>query len=99
MAGVTTSLGAKEFTSIGRHWWRRLLEAARVVWGRGAKKSSGVLSYLISTSLPTSSTLGVSQKLVGGLQQEKVRGHTGEGQLPGRCAVSPSRPPSGAYYR
>lgn len=55
----------------------------RVVWGkRGAKKSSGILSYLISISLLASSTSGAL--LVGGLQQEEVSNKIGEGSLPGR---------------
>lgn len=65
--------GAYKFTSTQRHWFKRLLEAYGTVWAREAYYgSSGILSGLIFISSIAIPTSGVSQKLVGRLQQEKV---------------------------
>lgn len=73
-----------------------------MVWGRGAKKSSDILSHLISTSLPTSSTSGVSRKLAGELQQEKVSGHTerasSQGGAPAHHPFLPLAPTTGRVW-
>lgn len=50
---------------------RRLQDGGK----QGARQSSGFLSYTSSSiSLPGSPTSGVSQELVGGLQQERLAG-------------------------
>lgn len=67
--------------------------------GEGGVLRKAVASYPTSSFISSlaSPTSGGSQRLVGGLQQEKVSSKAGDGSFSERCTIPPSLPPSGAY--